>query len=568
MIETMTVKELTSFLRLRGLKLSGRRKELVARTWCAIEQGVPIQLTAEEVEKEIGNEYENKLIVDGINIPNPFDIKESWLDEMNGIIYWPMLLYPDIFNYLSIYPSELPSKDLSDYKNCKAYSYYITGWLQPLLYNNLGESSIYALFKGDCRKSERINDASHKFWMVIEKKTAKIRSAHCTCMAGMSQTCNHVASAMFRIEAAVRHGFTNPACTSLPSEWLPNRKKVTWKKVKDMDFSREDFAQRGKVKRPLVSIQRKNYNPLMDNNKKLLNLVNIASALEEVAPLSIVHQAVPLPQIDFVREIVTKSKTKPEDLLSVDDILLLSSSKGDFYDNLALNLTTSNITRIEQITRGQSENESWYSFRKGVITASKGHDVITKMKKVKKGGFEVINTFSLNQRISGNYFTSPDIPALKYGRTMEVDAVNGFFEKIKGQHQELKFHECGLFLNLKSPFIGASPDRMMTCKCCSLACIEVKCPFSINYTTPQKGNLDYLIEENKCLRLKRQHKYFTQCQSQMGITGAEKCYFVVWTPHGMNIEIIKFDKLFFENMKEDFNTYYNDFYLKTLFTDA
>ena len=72
-----------------------------------------------------------------------------------------MLLYPDIFNYLSIYPSELPSKDLSDYKNSKAYSYYITGWLQPLLYNNLGESSIYALFKGDCRKSERINDASH-----------------------------------------------------------------------------------------------------------------------------------------------------------------------------------------------------------------------------------------------------------------------------------------------------------------------------------------------------------------------------------------------------------------------
>ena len=50
----------------------------------------------------------------------------------------------------------------------------------------------------------------------------------------------------------------------------------------------------------------------------------------------------------------------------------------------------------------------------------------------------------------------------------------------------------------------------------------------------------------------------------MGITGAEKCYFVVWTPHGMNIEIIKFDKLFFENIKEDFNTYYNDFYLKTL----
>ena len=107
-----------------------------------------------------------------------------------------------------------------------------------------------------------------------------------------------------------------------------------------MDFSREDFAQREKVNRSLVSIQRVNYDPLMDNNKKLLNLVDIASALEEVASLSIFHQAVPLPQIDFVREIVTKPKTKPEDLLSVEDILLLSSSKGDFYDNLALNQTT------------------------------------------------------------------------------------------------------------------------------------------------------------------------------------------------------------------------------------
>lgn len=49
----MSVKELTTLLRLRGLKVSGRKKELVAQTWCAIEQGVPIQLTAEEVKAEI-----------------------------------------------------------------------------------------------------------------------------------------------------------------------------------------------------------------------------------------------------------------------------------------------------------------------------------------------------------------------------------------------------------------------------------------------------------------------------------------------------------------------------------
>ena len=37
------------------------------------------------------------------------------------------------------YSSELGGKDLSDYKNSKAYSYYRSGWLQPLKYHNLSE---------------------------------------------------------------------------------------------------------------------------------------------------------------------------------------------------------------------------------------------------------------------------------------------------------------------------------------------------------------------------------------------------------------------------------------------
>ena len=54
--------------------------------------------------------------------------------------FWPMLSYPDIFDFLMFYPSELGSKDLSDYKNSKAYSCYESGWLQPLQYHNLSGS--------------------------------------------------------------------------------------------------------------------------------------------------------------------------------------------------------------------------------------------------------------------------------------------------------------------------------------------------------------------------------------------------------------------------------------------
>ena len=123
-------------------------------------------------------------------------------------------------------------------------------------------------------------------------------------MAGMSETCNHVAAAMFRIEAAVRLGLTNPACTtSSANKWLPCHKEVAPVKMKNLNFNREDFGQRGKKKRSLVSTPKKVFNPVKDTNIKLLTLSGIAKALEEVAPQSIIFTAVPKPKVDFVREV-------------------------------------------------------------------------------------------------------------------------------------------------------------------------------------------------------------------------------------------------------------------------
>ena len=142
------------------------------------------------------------------------------------------------------YPSELGSKDLSDYKNSKAQSYYKSGWLHPLQYHNLSGSK-YCIIRGECKKSQSIEDPFHKLWIILEM-AAKIRTCHCTCMAGIGETCNHVAAAMYYFEAAVRISLTNPACASNASEWLPNRKTIEPKKKKDLDFSREDFGQREK----------------------------------------------------------------------------------------------------------------------------------------------------------------------------------------------------------------------------------------------------------------------------------------------------------------------------------
>ena len=42
-----------------------------------------------------------------------------------------------------------------------------------------------------------------------------------------------------------------------------------------------------------------------------------------------------------------------------------------------------------------------------------------------------VDMWSLCQNMLGLSFTNPDLPALKYGRTMEMEAANKFFELMK-----------------------------------------------------------------------------------------------------------------------------------------
>ena len=102
---------------------------------------MPVLKTAQEVQAEIAEDYESKLRVEGALLPDPTALDHGWVPEDEGVRLWPMTLYPDIFNFLSFHPSELKSQDLSDYKLSKAYSYCSTGWLNPLIYHPVSDTS-------------------------------------------------------------------------------------------------------------------------------------------------------------------------------------------------------------------------------------------------------------------------------------------------------------------------------------------------------------------------------------------------------------------------------------------
>ena len=146
----------------------------------------------------------------------------------------------------------------------------------------------------------------------------------------MGKLCTHVAAAMFRVEAAVRTGLTNPSCTSSANEYLPCRKDIKPTKIKDLNFDREDFAQRGKKKRSLVASPKKKFNPLAKSDKKPLSLIDFASVLEDIVPNSILFTALPKPKIDFVQEIITEWTGENDvEVTSIESCIKLSKTKVD-----------------------------------------------------------------------------------------------------------------------------------------------------------------------------------------------------------------------------------------------
>ena len=61
MVSSMGVEELKKYLRLHhGLRVTGRKQELVARVFAAVENGVEPVKSAVEIEKEIRTEYDKE----------------------------------------------------------------------------------------------------------------------------------------------------------------------------------------------------------------------------------------------------------------------------------------------------------------------------------------------------------------------------------------------------------------------------------------------------------------------------------------------------------------------------
>ena len=52
-----------------------------------------------------------------------------------------------------------------------------------------------------------------------------------------------------------------------------------------------------------------------------------------------------------------------------------------------------------------------------------------------------------------------------------------YFSIFSSSHENLTIRDSGLIINPNYPYIGASPDAIVECKCCGIRCLEIKCPY-------------------------------------------------------------------------------------------
>jgi len=185
----------------------------------------------------------------------------------------------------------------------------------------------------------------------------------------------------------------------------------------------------------------------------------------------------------------------------------------------SIHISDGECKAIEASTRLQRNCDEWMMQRRGRITASLFHDVYVLK--------PTTSPASLRDRLLKPKDLS-SIPAIKWGINNEDRLWQQYIDEISLHHENLCCEPCGLVVNPRYPYLGASPDGIITCKCCGTWLLEIKCQYSGRNSHPDVLHSDHNSFLNST-GLIHTHKYYTQIQGQLLLCDKQYCDFVVWT---------------------------------------
>ena len=71
------------------------------------------------------------------------------------------------------------------------------------------------------------------------------------------------------------------------------------------------------------------------------------------------------------------------------------------------------------------------------------------------------------------------------------------YKERMSNHSNMVIRDAGLFISQERPYIGASPDAIVTCDCCGQGAVEVKCPYCFKDRLPEENDKKFCLEKDE-----------------------------------------------------------------------
>lgn len=241
------------------------------------------------------------------------------------------------------------------------------------------------------------------------------------------------------------------------------------------------------------------------------------------------------------------------------------SDESDLQDELFINtckqvcnemtITEEEIQKMEETTRGQSENPEWFKFRVGRVTASKFGEIKNR------------RPTTTPDRIVRDIFQNKEKQYLPSHCAEGLRLTDKYINRQKQNGHDITVCQLGLIIDKSCPLLAASIDGEVfdpNERHSATGNLEIKyvvfpkklhCEENVPLlcTIANKIKNSCLHERENKLCLKQKHQYYAQVQGGMSITERQWCDFVVYTKHlgqeDIHIERIYFDPLYWNDLK-------------------
>ena len=457
----------------------------------------------------------------------------------------PPMESTDVLCYLVLETSFYTKEQFKNFRSLEAYNQMVSGWITGVQGHIIADKFVVL---AKIRHSQRMNDPLVSVW-IITSKEGEISSAHCLgCKAGLGETCSHVASVLFYLEAWTKIK-GKLACTQVKCTWiLPSFVgEVNYARVSDIDFTSS------KKRRANLDIQIENLSAdgkspsgiIPPTSGKKVNSIprasneEMATFYEELNKCKIKPVALSLVR-PYSEQFVKKSRKAP----TIPDLFDKKYTEHSYPELLKacsevkLNLTPEEIKQIERDTVAQAKGTEFFKHRAGRIGAS--------MSGAACHTNPALPSQSLIKSICYPSLFKVSTKAIEHGRKHEGDAIQAYEKYMKAHHTDFKIQKCGTFINQEHQFLHATPDFLCSCSCCGDGCGEVKCPYRI-----ENGDFGLYLQSKSCcleevdgvVRLKRCHMYYDQVQQQLFTSDKKYDDFVVCLFNAQNSPVFVMERI-------------------------